>query len=60
MFSFKVSYFVPRKCLDLIEDRPVLLQSELDLIGALAILDDFSVNILPVQGIFLPLFATQK
>eukprot|EP00794_Sanderia_malayensis_P009896 gene9896-10909_t len=38
-----------RKCLDIIEDRPASIQVELDLIGALGILDDFGVNMLPVQ-----------
>ena len=39
-----------RKCLGLIEDSPTSIQHELDLIGALSILSDFDVNILPVQG----------
>ncbi|XP_072297684.1 NBAS subunit of NRZ tethering complex [Eucyclogobius newberryi] len=38
-----------RACLQLITDCPVAIQEELDLISALGQLQDFSVNILPLQ-----------
>ena len=31
-------------------DRPAGIQEELDLIASLALLDDFNVSILPLQG----------
>lgn len=40
-----------RECLNLIEDRSSALQEEFDLIAALALLDDFGITILPLQGI---------
>lgn len=40
-----------RECLNLIEDRSPALQEEFDLIAALALLDDFGISILPLQGI---------
>jgi len=40
-----------RDCLNLIEDRSPALQEEFDLIAALALLDDFGISILPLQGI---------
>lgn len=39
-----------RACLQLISDCPPAVQEELDLIDALSLLDDFGVNILPLQG----------
>nr|XP_019947114.1 PREDICTED: neuroblastoma-amplified sequence [Paralichthys olivaceus] len=39
-----------RACLQLISDSPPAVQEELDLISALGQLEDFSVNILPLQG----------
>ncbi|KAK7115948.1 NBAS subunit of NRZ tethering complex-like [Littorina saxatilis] len=38
-----------RSCLNLILDSPPPVQEELDIIASLAILDDFSVSILPLQ-----------
>ncbi|XP_025077701.1 neuroblastoma-amplified sequence-like [Pomacea canaliculata] len=38
-----------RSCLNLILDSPPPIQEEMDLITSLAILDDFSVSILPLQ-----------
>nr|XP_061806612.1 NBAS subunit of NRZ tethering complex-like [Nerophis lumbriciformis] len=38
-----------RACLQLISDRPPAVQEELDLIDALGLLEDFGVNILPLQ-----------
>lgn len=40
-----------RECLNVIEDRSPALQEEFDLIAALALLDDFGISILPLQGI---------
>ena len=40
-----------RECLNLIEDRSPVLQEEFNLIAALALLDDFGISILPLQGI---------
>ena len=39
-----------RECLNLIEDRAPALQEEFNLIAALALLDDFGISILPLQG----------
>lgn len=41
-----------RACLNLMRDTPLppSIQEELDLIGSLALLDDFSVSVLPLQG----------
>ena len=39
-----------RECLSLIEDRSPALQEEFNLIAALALLDDFGISILPLQG----------
>lgn len=39
-----------RACLQLITDCPQVVQDELDLISALSQLEDFSVRILPLQG----------
>ena len=58
MLSFVFFYFlslcllssVPcRLCLDLFEEVPPAIQSELNLIASLSLLDDFGVSILPVQ-----------
>ncbi|XP_077988543.1 NBAS subunit of NRZ tethering complex-like [Glandiceps talaboti] len=38
-----------RACLKLITDTPPSIQTEIDLIGALSLLDDFQVDILPLQ-----------
>ncbi|XP_014673695.1 PREDICTED: neuroblastoma-amplified sequence-like isoform X2 [Priapulus caudatus] len=38
-----------RRCLQLITDTPAAVQTELDLIAALALLDDFGVSALPVE-----------
>ncbi|XP_071954493.1 NBAS subunit of NRZ tethering complex-like isoform X2 [Antedon mediterranea] len=38
-----------RSCLQLIKDIPDIIQQELDLVAALALLDDFKVPILPLQ-----------
>ena len=38
-----------RLCLGLFEEVPPAIQSELNLIASLSLLDDFGVNILPVQ-----------
>lgn len=40
-----------RECLNLIEDRSPALQEEFNLIAAFALLDDFGISILPLQGI---------
>jgi hypothetical protein len=42
-----------RACLQLITDGPPAVQEELDLISALCQLEDFGVNILPLQGTLL-------
>ena len=39
-----------RECLNLIDDRSPALQEEFKLIAALALLDDFGISILPLQG----------
>lgn len=39
-----------RECLNLVEDQSPALQEEFDLIAALALLDDFGISILPLQG----------
>ena len=39
-----------RECLNLIEDHSPALQEECDLIAALAVLIDFGISILPLQG----------
>jgi len=36
--------------LNLFEDPPSKIQEEFDLIGALALLDDFGVQVLPLEG----------
>ncbi|XP_048583516.1 NBAS subunit of NRZ tethering complex isoform X2 [Nematostella vectensis] len=38
-----------RACLNLIDDRPPLIQEEFNLIAALGLLDDFNVQILPLE-----------
>ncbi|XP_052240269.1 NBAS subunit of NRZ tethering complex-like isoform X2 [Dreissena polymorpha] len=38
-----------RACLNLIQDTPPGIQEELDLIAALAVLDDFGLTVLPLQ-----------
>lgn len=42
-----------RECLNLIEDRTPALQEEFNFIAALALLDDFGISILPLQGMLL-------
>ena len=44
-----VSSMPCRLCLGLFEEVPPAIQSELNLIASLSLLDDFGVNILPVQ-----------
>lgn len=39
-----------RECLNLMEDRQPALQEEFNLIAALALLDNFGISILPLQG----------
>ena len=39
-------------CLNLITDENEEIKEQLDLIAALQLLNDFGVNVLPVQGIF--------
>lgn len=39
-----------RECLNLMEDRQPALQEEFNLIAALALLDNFGITILPLQG----------
>lgn len=55
--QFKIYYslilFFFRACLHLITDCPPAVQEELDLISALSQLEDFNVNILPLQGLYL-------
>lgn len=41
-----------RCCLQLITDRPAVIEEELDLIQALGCLEEFGVKILPLQGGF--------
>lgn len=41
-----------RDCLNLTEDRSAALQEEYNLIAALALLDDFGITILPLQGMW--------
>lgn len=42
-----------RECLNLIEDHTPELQAEFDLMAALALLHEFGISILPLQGILL-------
>lgn len=49
-FHFLSFSFIPcRLCLGLFEEVPPAIQSELNLIASLSLLDDFGVSILPVQ-----------
>lgn len=50
ILMFSLIIFFIRSCLQLITDCPPAIQEELDLINALGQLEDFSVNILPLQG----------
>lgn len=43
-------FFHNRACLNLILDAPQSVQEELDLIASLALLDEFGVAVLPLQG----------
>ncbi|XP_066274218.1 NBAS subunit of NRZ tethering complex-like [Branchiostoma lanceolatum] len=47
--SRDVSLDLARKCFQLIEDVPTTIQQELDLLSAVQLLDDFHVDILPLQ-----------
>ncbi|XP_019619051.1 PREDICTED: neuroblastoma-amplified sequence-like [Branchiostoma belcheri] len=47
--STDVSLDLARKCFQLIEDVPTTIQQELDLLQAVQLLDDFHVDILPLQ-----------
>lgn len=51
-FQSKVYLFFSRTCLNLIEDVPSSIEEELDLISSVSLLQDFNVNILPLQGKF--------
>lgn len=43
-------HFDFRSCLNLIQDNPEKIQEEQDLIASLALLDEFGVKMLPLQG----------
>ncbi|XP_035662778.1 neuroblastoma-amplified sequence-like [Branchiostoma floridae] len=47
--SRDASLDLARKCFQLIEDVPTTIQQELDLLSAVQLLDDFHVDILPLQ-----------
>jgi hypothetical protein len=49
-FYYHLHVFHCRACLLLIKDNNVEIQQELDLISSLSILNEFGMNILPLQG----------